>query len=58
MKANKLLLAIIKSLLVMAGIFLIGYFGYHYPDTIIVAIAVTIFLVFAWYFYTKGQEED
>ena len=57
MKANKLLLAIIKSLMVMTGIFLIGYFGYHYPDTIIVAIAVTIFFVFAWYFYTKGQED-
>jgi len=57
MKANKLILAILKALMVMAGIFLIGYFGYHYPDSMIVIIAFTIFCVFSWYFYTKGSEE-
>lgn len=57
MKSNKLLLALFKSLLVMAAIFLIGFIGYHYPDTMIWAITIAIFCVFSWYFYTKGQED-
>jgi hypothetical protein len=57
MKANKLLLAILKSLLCMVGIFLVGYFGYHYPDVMIVVIAVAIFCVFSWYFYAKVNED-
>ena len=57
MKANKLLSAILKALLVIACIFLFGYFGYHFPDAMIVVIAIAIFCVFSWYFYTKGQDE-
>jgi len=57
MKPNKLFVAILKSLLVMAAVFLIGFFGYHYPDSMIVIIAIAIFCVFSWYFYTKDQEE-
>ena len=57
MKANKLFVAIFKSLLVMAAVFVFGFFGYRYPDSMIVVIAVAIFCVFAWYFYTKDQED-
>lgn len=56
MKPNKLFVAILKSLLVMAAVFLIGFFGYRYPDIMIVVIAIAIFCVFSWYFYTKDQE--
>ena len=57
MKANKLFLAIIKAVICMAGLFFIGYLGYHYPDAMVWVIATAILCVFSWYFYTKGQED-
>jgi hypothetical protein len=57
MKSNKLIIAILKALLGMACMFLIGYFGYHYPDAMIWVIAIAIFCAFSWYFYAKANEE-
>lgn len=57
MKQNKLLPAIIKSFLVMAVMFLIGYMGYHFPDVMIVVIAVAVFSAVFAYFYNKDTEE-
>jgi hypothetical protein len=53
MKVDRLILAIIKSVLCMAGIFLIGYLGYHYPDVMIWVIVAAVLFAFSWYFYAK-----
>jgi hypothetical protein len=57
MGTNKLLLAIFKALLSMAGVFLIGYLGYHYPDAMVWVITAAIFCAFARYYYTKNLED-
>ena len=57
MKENRLFFAIFKSLVSMAGIFLIGYLGYHYPDAMVWVITAAIFCAFARYFYTKGLDD-
>jgi len=57
MKGNKLFVAIFKSLLCVTGIFLIGFFGYRYPDAMIWVICFAVFCAFSWYFYIKDNEE-
>jgi hypothetical protein len=57
MKGNKLSIAIFKSFLCVACMFLVGYFGYHYPDVMIVVICIAVFFAFSWYFYTKDNED-
>jgi len=56
MKGNRLVAAIFKSLLCMAGIFLIGFLGYHYPDAMIVVVAVGVGCAFTWYFYIRQED--
>ncbi|HTS46195.1 MAG TPA: hypothetical protein VMH01_17485 [Puia sp.] len=56
MKGNRLVTAIFKSLLCMAGIFLIGFLGYHYPDAMIVVVAVGVGCAFTWYFYIRQED--
>jgi hypothetical protein len=57
MKANKFLLAIFKSLGSMAGIFLLGYLGYHNPDAMVWVVTAAIFCALFYYFYSKGIED-
>jgi uncharacterized membrane protein YfcA len=57
MQKNKLLLAILKSLGSMAGVFLLGYLGYHNPDAMVWVIAGAIFLALFYYFYSKEKED-
>ena len=57
MKANKLLLAVIKAIISMAGIFLIGYLGYHYPDAMMWVVTAAILCAFSYYFYSKDLED-
>jgi hypothetical protein len=57
MKANRLFFAIFKALISMAGIFLIGYLGYHYPDAMIGVITAAVLCAFSYYFYTKADED-
>jgi uncharacterized membrane protein YfcA len=52
-----LLLAILKSLGSMAGVFLLGYLGYHNPDAMVWVIAGAIFLALFYYFYSKEKED-
>jgi hypothetical protein len=55
MKGNKLFFAIFKSLLCVTGIFLIGFFGYRYPDAMIWVICFAVLCAFTWYFYIKDD---
>ena len=55
MNANRLLLAIFKSLICITCIFFIGYFGYNYPDAMIWVICIAILFAFSWYFYVKDN---
>jgi hypothetical protein len=57
MKANRLIFAGIKAILCMALIFLLGYLGYHNPDSMVFVIAAAIFCALAYYFYSKNLEE-
>jgi hypothetical protein len=56
MKGNRLLFSLFKGFISIACIFLVGFFAYHYPDVMIYAMAVAIFVVFTWYFYTRDKE--
>lgn len=42
----------------MAGIFLIGYLGYHFPDAMIWVVTAAIFSALFYYYYAKEGEED
>jgi nucleoside permease NupC len=57
MKQNRLFFAVFKALISMAGIFLIGYLGYHYPDAMIWLVTAAILCAFSYYFYTKDLED-
>jgi hypothetical protein len=57
MQKNNLILAIFKSLGSMAGVFLLGYLGYHNPDAMVWVIAAAIFGALFYYFYAKDNEE-
>ena len=57
MRTNKLLLAIIKTLGSMAGIFLIGYLGYHNPDAMVWVVTGAIFCALFYYYYAKEKED-
>ena len=57
MKANRLFFAVFKAIISMAGIFLIGYLGYHYPDAMIGVITAAVLCAFSYYFYTKADED-
>jgi hypothetical protein len=57
MKANKLFLAIFKSFVSMAGVFLLGYLGYHYPDAMVWVVTGAIFCALFYYFYSKNLED-
>jgi uncharacterized membrane protein YfcA len=58
MKANRLFIAIIKAIASMAGIFLVGYLGYHFPDAMIWMVTAAVLSAFSYYFYTKENKED
>jgi uncharacterized membrane protein YfcA len=58
MKASKLFVAILKAIFSMAGIFLIGYLGYHFPDAMIWMVTAAVLCAFSYYFYSKEKEED
>jgi hypothetical protein len=57
MGSRKLLLAIIKTLGSMAGIFLIGFLGYHNPDAMVWVVTAAIFCALFYYFYAKEKED-
>jgi hypothetical protein len=57
MKRNKLIPAIFKSLLSMAGVFCLGYLGYHYPDAMVWVVTGAIFCALFYYFYSKNVED-
>ena len=57
MKQNRLFIAVFKALISMAGIFLIGYLGYHYPDAMIWLVTAAVLCAFSYYFYTKDLED-
>ncbi len=57
MKAGRLFVAIIKAIVSMAGIFLIGYLGYHFPDAMMWMIATAVLCAFSYYFYSREKEE-
>jgi hypothetical protein len=57
MKANRLFLAGIKAIFCMALIFVLGYLGYHNPDSMVWVIAGAIFCALAYYFYSKGLDD-
>jgi hypothetical protein len=57
MKGNKLIYAVLKALLAMCCMFVIGYLGYHYPDSMIWVVCIGAFSAFSWYFYRKDFEE-
>jgi len=57
MKQGRLFFAVFKALISMAGIFLIGYLGYHYPDAMIWVVAAAVLCAFSYYFYTKDFED-
>ena len=54
---NKLVLAILKALGSMAGIFLLGYLGYHNPDAMVWVVTAAIFCALFYYFYSKSNED-
>jgi len=41
----------------MAGVFLLGYLGYHYPDAMVWVVTGAIFCALFYYFYSKNLEE-
>jgi hypothetical protein len=57
MRTSKLLLAIFKTLGSMAGIFLIGFLGYHNPDAMVWVVTGAIFCALFYYFYAKEKED-
>jgi len=57
MNTNRLFKAIVKALLSMAGIFFLGYIGYHNPDAMVWVVAGAILCAFSYYFYSKAEEE-
>ncbi|MFI5153495.1 MAG: hypothetical protein ACHQET_09190 [Chitinophagales bacterium] len=57
MKKGNLLLAVFKALLAMGCMFVIGYLGYHYPDSMIWVVCIGVFSAFSWYFYRKDHED-
>jgi hypothetical protein len=57
MKANRLFVAVLKAILSMGGIFLIGYLGYHFPDSMMWMVATAILCAFSYYFYSREKEE-
>jgi hypothetical protein len=57
MKQKKLLPAILKSVFSMAGVFLLGYLGYHFPDAMVWVVTAAIFCALFYYFYSKDNEE-
>jgi hypothetical protein len=57
MPANKVAPAVVKTLGSMAGIFMIGYLGYHFPDAMIWVVTAAIFCALFYYFYSKEKEE-
>ena len=57
MNGNKLIPAIFKSLLSMAGVFCLGYLGYHYPDAMVWVVTGAIFCALFYYFYSKNVED-
>ena len=57
MKANKLLLAVFKALMSMAGVFLLGFLGYHFPDAMVWVVTAAIFCALFYYFYSKNNED-
>ena len=57
MKANRLFVAVIKAIVSMAGIFLIGFLGYHFPDAMIWMVTAAVLCAFSYYFYSKDKDE-
>ncbi|HEY8733380.1 MAG TPA: hypothetical protein VIL90_02365 [Puia sp.] len=57
MKANKFLLAVFKTLGSMAGVFALGYLGYHYPDAMVWVVTAAIFCALFYYYYSKSIED-
>jgi hypothetical protein len=57
MKSNKFLPAVLKSLFSMAGVFLLGFLGYHYPDAMVWVVTTAIFAALFYYFYSKDNED-
>ncbi|HZZ76259.1 MAG TPA: hypothetical protein VFE04_10045 [Puia sp.] len=57
MKANRLILSGLKALVCMSLIFVLGFLGYHNPDSMVWVIAAAIFCALAYYFYSKGLDE-
>jgi uncharacterized membrane protein YfcA len=57
MKSNKLFPAILKALFSMAGVFLLGFLGYHYPDAMVWVVTVAIFSALFYYFYSKDNDD-
>jgi uncharacterized membrane protein YfcA len=57
MPANRVAPAVVKTLGSMAGIFMIGYLGYHFPDAMIWVVTAAIFCALFYYFYSKEKEE-
>ena len=57
MKSSRLFVAVIKALVSMAGIFLIGFLGYHFPDAMIWMVTAAVLCAFSYYFYSKDNEE-
>jgi hypothetical protein len=57
MKKNRLIIAILKTILSMFVMFVIGYLGYHYPDAMVWVIVAAVFCAFSYYFYSKEQED-
>jgi uncharacterized membrane protein YfcA len=58
MKTGRLFVAIIKAIASMAGIFVIGYLGYHFPDAMIYMVTAAVLCAFSYYFYSKENKED
>jgi len=57
MKKTNIFLAAMKSLGSMAGVFVLGYMGYHYPDAMVWLIATAIFFTLFYYFRAKDNED-
>jgi hypothetical protein len=57
MQTKKLFSAVFKTLGSMAGIFFIGYVGYHNPDAMVWVVTAAIFCALFYYFYSKSGEE-
>ena len=57
MKGSRIVMAIFKAFLAVAGIFTVGYFGYHYPDAMIYLVSIAVFSVFIWYFYVREEDK-